>query len=125
LLQWLPVILPLRRHIGVVSRRELYEYYGNAKATLVPIQWEEPFGLVMIESMATGTPVIAFRRGSVPEVVADGKTGFIVDTVEEMFEATKKIDHISRNICRKHIEENFGLEKMIDEYEKSFLKIVI
>lgn len=111
------------RHIGVVSRRELYEYYGNAKATLVPIQWEEPFGLVMIESMAAGTPVVAFRRGSVPEVVVDGKTGFIVDTVEEMVEATKRIDHIDRNFCRKHIEENFGLEKMVDEYEKVFLKI--
>lgn len=111
------------RHLGVISGRKLYEYYGNAKATLVPIQWEEPFGLVMIESMAAGTPVIAFQRGSVPEVVADGKTGFIVNTVEEMVEATKKIDHINRNICRQHIEKNFGLEKMIDEYEKSFFKI--
>lgn len=112
------------QHIGVVSRHKLYEYYGNAKATLVPIQWEEPFGLVMIESMATGTPVIAFRKGSVPEVMADGKTGFIVETTEEMAEATKKIDRIDRHFCRKHIETNFGLEKMIDEYEKSFLKII-
>ena len=77
----------------------------------------------MIESMAAGTPVIAFRRGSVPEVVVDRKTGFIVDTVEEMAEATKKIDFIDRSFCRKHIEKNFGLEKMIDDYEKSFLKI--
>lgn len=111
------------RHIGVVSRKELYEYYGNAKATLVPIQWEEPFGLVMAESMATGTPIIAFRRGSVPEIVVDGKNGFIVDTIEEMIEATKKIDQIDRHACRKHVEENFGLEKMIDEYENAFLKI--
>jgi len=111
------------RHIGVVSRNELYEYYSNAKATLVPIQWEEPFGLVMIESMATGTPVIAFRRGSVPEIVVDGKNGFIVNTVDEMAEATKKIDGIDRNFCRRHIEENFGLEKMIDGYEKSFLNL--
>jgi len=113
------------RHVGVVSRKELYEYYKNAKATLVPIQWEEPFGLVMTESMATGTPVIAFRRGSVPEVVVNGQTGLIVDTIEEMIGATKKIDSIDRNICRKHIEENFGLEKMIDEYEKAFLKIAV
>lgn len=112
------------RHIGVVSRKELYEYYGNAKATLVPIRWEEPFGLVMTESMAVGTPVIAFRRGSVPEIVVDGKNGFIVDTIEGMVEATKKIDQIDRHSCRKHVEENFGLEKMIDEYEKSFLKII-
>ena len=111
------------RHIGVVPRNKLYEYYGNAKATLVPIQWEEPFGLVMTESMATGTPVIAFRKGSVPEVVLDGKTGFVVNTVDEMIKAVKKIDRIDRRACRKHTEENFGLEKMIDEYEKSFLKI--
>lgn len=110
-------------HVGVVSRKELYEYYKNAKATLVPIQWEEPFGLVMAESMATGTPIIAFRRGSVPEIVVDGKNGFVVDTIEDMVEATKKIDQIDRYACRKHVEENFGIEKMIDKYEKSFLKI--
>ena len=110
-------------HIGVIPRQELYKYYGNAKATLVPIQWEEPFGLVMIESMATGTPVIAFRRGSVPEIVVDKKTGFVVDTTEEMIEATKKIDLIDRRFCRTHIETNFGLEKMIDEYERSFIDI--
>lgn len=113
------------RHIGVVSRKELYEYYGNAKATLVPIQWEEPFGLVMIESMATGTPVIAFRRGSVPEIVLDGKNGFIVNIVDEMAEATKKVDALNRADCRKHIEANFSLEKMVDGYEKSFLKIAV
>jgi len=112
------------RHIGVVSRKELYEYYGNAKATLVPIQWEEPFGLVMIESMATGTPVIAFCRGSVPEIVADGKTGFIVNTMEEMVEATKKVNAINRNNCRVHIEESFGIKRMIDNYEKAFMRLV-
>lgn len=111
------------KYKGFVTGKELYEYYANAKATLVPIQWEEPFGLVMIESMATGTPVIAFRRGSVPEVVVDGKTGFIVDTTEEMARVTKKIDRIDRSFCRKHTEENFRLEKMIDEYEKAFLKV--
>ena len=111
------------RHIGVVSRKELYEYYGNAKATLVPIQWEEPFGLVMIESMATGTPIIAFRRGSVPEIVIDGKNGFIVNTVEEMAEATKKIDRIDRNLCRAHVEQNFDLKHMIDRYEEAFMRL--
>ncbi|MBI2639558.1 MAG: glycosyltransferase family 4 protein [Candidatus Sungbacteria bacterium] len=112
------------RHIGVVSRKELYEYYGNARATLVPIQWEEPFGLVMIESMATGTPVIAFRRGSVPEIVVGGKNGFIVDTVDEMAEAIKRVGAIRRNDCRIHVEENFGMERMIDRYEEAFLQLV-
>lgn len=112
------------RHIGVISRKGLYEYYGNAKATLVPIQWEEPFGLVMIESMACGTPVIAFRRGSVPEVVIDKKTGFIVNTVEEMAEAIQTTDAINRNDCRIHIEKNFSSKQMITRYEKEFLRLV-
>jgi glycosyltransferase involved in cell wall biosynthesis len=111
------------RHIGVVSRKELYEYYGNAKATLVPIQWEEPFGLVMVESMATGTPVIAFRRGSVPEIVVDGKNGFMVNTVDEMAEATKKINIIARNFCRTYVAQNFSLKRMVDRYEESFLRL--
>lgn len=111
------------KHIGYVPNDELYKYYQKAKATLVPIQWEEPFGLVMTESMACGTPVIAFNRGSVPEIVVDGKTGFIVDTVDEMASAIKKIDTISRAVCRKHVEENFTIEKMVDGYEKLFLKI--
>lgn len=113
------------RHIGVVSRKELYEYYGNAKATLVPIQWEEPFGLVMIESMAAGTPVIAFRKGSVPEVVIDGKTGFIVDTVEEMSDMVKRIGVLDRSYCRTHVENNFTYERMVARYEEEFLRLVL
>ena len=89
----------------------------------MPILWEEPFGLVMTESMATGTPVIAFRKGSAPEVVVHGKTGFIVDTVEEMAEATKKIDRIDRRACRKHVEEQFSIRQMVDGYENAFLRI--
>lgn len=112
------------RHIGVVSRKELYEYYKNAKATLIPIQWEEPFGLVMTESMATGTPVVAFRRGSVPEVINHGKTGYIVDSIEGMVSALKKIGHLNRRECRKRVEANFTTELMVDHYEKEFLRIL-
>ncbi len=111
-------------HIGVVPRDELYQYYGNAKATLVPIKWEEPFGLVMIESMACGTPVIAFGRGSVPEVVVQGKSGFIVNTVEEMAEAARKISMINRADCRAHVQKNFSLERMITRYEEEFLRLI-
>ena len=110
--------------VGFIPYKDLNQYYRRAKAVLVPIQWEEPFGLVMTESMACGTPVIAFNRGSVPEVVVDGKTGFIVNTVGEMAAAIKKIDKISRAACRKHVEENFTVEKMVDDYEKLFLKII-
>ncbi|MEK7160794.1 MAG: glycosyltransferase, partial [Patescibacteria group bacterium] len=98
----------------------------GAKAILVPIQWEEPFGLVMTEAMACGTPVIAFDRGSVSEVVVEGQTGFIIkdNNLEAMAGAVKKIDEINRADCRRHVEENFSLQQMIDRYEEVFLKIV-
>jgi len=111
------------KYVGHVPYRELCQYYQKARAILVPIQWEEPFGLVMIESMACGTPVIAFRRGSVPEVIKDKKTGFIVENVNEMAEAIKKIESIKRKNCREHVEKNFGIDKMIDSYEKEFLRL--
>jgi glycosyltransferase involved in cell wall biosynthesis len=101
-----------------------FELYRKAKCTLFTSQWEEPFGLVMIESMACGTPVIALRRGAAPEVIIDGKTGFVVDTEEEMFEATKNIDKINPADCRKHIEDNFSLEKMANEYLKIYRSIL-
>ncbi|MEK7603932.1 MAG: glycosyltransferase, partial [Patescibacteria group bacterium] len=112
------------RYIGLVPYNEIARYFRNAKAFLFPILWEEPFGLVMAEAMAAGTPVIAFNRGSVPEVVVDGKTGFIVKTVEEMAEAIRKIGQIDRRECRKHVEDNFSVEKMVDGYERAFLKIL-
>jgi len=112
------------KYLGYVPYNKLFQYYQKAKAILVPIQWEEPFGLVMIEAMACGTPVIAFRRGSVPEVVVNNKTGFIVDTIDEMVAVVKKIDKINRADCRKHVEKNFTIEHMVDRYEEEFLKLV-
>lgn len=112
------------QYIGLVPYEKIVEYYMGAKAFLFPILWEEPFGLVMTESMATGTPVIAFNRGSVPEVIIDGKTGFIVNTVQEMAEAVKKIKSIDRRECRRHVEDRFGVEQMVDGYEQAFLKLL-
>ncbi len=109
---------------GVVGRNELFAYIARAQAFIFPIQWEEPFGLAIIEAMACGTPVIAFRRGAVPEVVVDGKTGFIVDTVEEMAQALKKINEIDSQVCRKHVAENFSINKMVDGYEEAYYKIL-
>lgn len=111
------------KHLGFVPYEELYKYYTKAKALLVPIRWEEPFGLVMIEAMACGTPVIAFRRGSVPEVIVNGKTGYIVNDIEEMTKAIKKIADISRFECRKHVEKYFSIEKMVSSYEELFIKL--
>ena len=120
------------KNYGLVDEKKIAELNKNAKAFLFPIQWEEPFGLVMIEAMACGTPVIAFNRGAVPEVVKDGKTGFIVNplnkkgkpNIEGLVEAIKKVDQIDRKECRKHIEENFTIKKMVNNYEKVYYKII-
>jgi glycosyltransferase involved in cell wall biosynthesis len=111
-------------YLGEVSFSKMKNLYKNAKAFLFPIQWQEPFGLVMIEAMACGTPVIAFNRGAVPEVVVDGKTGFIVKDKKEMISAIKKIDKIKREDCRKYVEEKFSSEKMIDGYKKVYYKML-
>lgn len=109
--------------IGQVDFKAKIQLLKNATALLFPISVREAFGNVMIEAMACGTPVIAFNRGSVPEVVADGKTGFVVNNVEEMTDAIKKINTIDRQECRRHVEKNFSVEKMVDNYEKIFLKL--
>jgi len=110
--------------IGHLDFKEKVRLFGGAKALLFPIDRREPFGLVMIEAMACGTPVIAYRRGSVPEVIKDKKTGFIVDNKEEMVEAIKKIDIIKRIDCRARVEQNFTLKQMVDKYEKIYKKLV-
>ena len=110
--------------IGQLDFNEKVRLLGGAKALLFPIDRREPFGLVMIEAMACGTPVIAYRRGSVPEVIKDKKTGFIVDSKEEMVEAIKKIDIIKRKDCRAHVEQNFTLKQMVDKYEKIYKKLI-
>jgi glycosyltransferase involved in cell wall biosynthesis len=114
------------KYLGFVPRNELFKYYQRAKAILVPIQWEEPFGLVLTEAMACGTPAIAFARGSVPEIVIDGQTGFVIknNNIETMAQAVKNIYKIKRADCRAHVEKNFSIEKMIDRYEETFLKII-
>lgn len=112
------------KYLGVLPPAKLISYYQRARALLFPIQWEEPFGLVMIEAMACGTPVIAFDRGSVPEVVKDGVTGFIVKTEKEMIKAVKKIDQIDRTACRAWVEKKFSLERMVGDYEKAYYRVL-
>jgi len=120
------------KYVGFLPYGKTHELYKNAKALLCPIQWEEPFGLTFIESMACGTPVIAFKRGSAPEIIKDGVTGFLVDPYEKggkpnidgFIEAIKKIDQIKRANCRNWVKEKFTVERMVEEYEKVFLKIL-
>ncbi|MCH8986696.1 glycosyltransferase family 4 protein [Patescibacteria group bacterium] len=120
----IPLLTEKIQYLGPIPHKETPAYYQKAKPLLAPIQWEEPFGLTYIESMACGTPVITFNRGSAPEIVKDGVTGFVVETFDEMVDAIKKIDQIDRRKCREHIEKNFSVQKMIDEYEKVFLNIL-
>ncbi len=98
---------------------------GNAVATLFPITWREPFGLVMAESMATGTPVIGMALGSAPEVIAHGKTGFLCHSVEECVAALAQIDHIDRAACRAHVIQNFSVQRMTDGYEAVYRQMLV
>lgn len=111
-------------YVGVASPTKRNKLLGGAKAILVPVQWEEPFGLIMIEAMACGTPVIGLNKAAVPEIVVDGKTGFVVEDMRKMVSAMKRIDTINRADCREHVENNFSVEKMVDEYEGVYEKMI-
>jgi glycosyltransferase involved in cell wall biosynthesis len=102
--------------LGEVGGRAKDEFLGNAHAFLFPIDWPEPFGLVMIEALACGTPVIAFRNGSVPEVITNGVTGYVVDGVPEAVEAVRRAVWLSRRACRQAFEERFDAARMARDY---------
>ncbi|HEY9619031.1 MAG TPA: glycosyltransferase family 4 protein [Crinalium sp.] len=104
-------------YLGEANHAQKSVLMGGAVATLFPITWREPFGLVMVESMAAGTPVIAMEMGSTPEVIAHGKTGFLCHNVEECVEAIAQIPQISRQACRDHVSAHFSVEHMTDGYE--------
>ena len=110
--------------VGEVNESQKDELMGGAYATLFPIDWPEPFGLTMIESMATGTPVIAYRAGSVSEVVVDGVTGFICDSVKAMVEAIPRIASLDRRASRRHVERKFSAAPMASGYEAAYSLVV-
>lgn len=134
------------KNVGEVDSRQAAKLYGEATVSFFPINWEEPFGLVMIESMSTGTPVVAFAKGSVPEVIKDGETGFIINSsaddirgdwiikktgIDGMIEAVNRIynmpkDEYSRmrNACRKHVINNFSAERMTKGYLAAYEKVI-
>jgi glycosyltransferase involved in cell wall biosynthesis len=103
-------------YIGEINDKDKSEFLSGAIALLVPIDWPEPFGLVMIEAMACGTPVIAFNRGSVPEVIDDGLTGFIVEDINGAIGAVDRLDHLSRAKIRGHFEKHFTARRMAQDY---------
>jgi glycosyltransferase involved in cell wall biosynthesis len=107
---------PLIEYVGEIGDAEKSAFLSNARALLFPIDWPEPFGLVMIEAMACGTPVIAFRRGSVPEVLEDGRTGCLVEDLESAIEAVYKLDQFDRSAIRARFEERFTVQRMASDY---------
>lgn len=118
----------------MLKREQVVGLMQGAKAYLMTINWEEPFGLVMVEAMSCGTPVIAFNRGSVPEIVVNGLTGYVIDYnsgIDGLTEAFDKLNSLSeeeyrrmRLACRKHVEENFSIEQMVNNYEKLYIRII-
>ena len=111
-------------YVGSADPQKRDKLLGNAYALLHPINFEEPFGLSVVESMACGTPVIAFNRGSMEELIENEKTGFLVNSIEEAISAVNRIDAIDRSYCRKWIEGRFTQERMVNEYIKVYEKIL-
>jgi glycosyltransferase involved in cell wall biosynthesis len=114
----------LIQFLGEADHYQKNELMGRAIATLFPITWREPFGLVMVESLAAGTPVIALHKGSTPEVIADGQVGFLCDSVEECIASVGKIAQIDRSDCRQYVRDRFSAQTMTSGYEAVYQKLV-
>ena len=127
---WTNVIEPIIasspdvQFVGEIGDRDKADFLGNADALLFPIDWPEPFGLVMIEAMACGTPVIAFRRGSAPEVIDDGVSGFLVDDVPQAIAATRRIAQLDRARAREAFERRFDIERAAREYVQIYRRLI-
>jgi glycosyltransferase involved in cell wall biosynthesis len=102
--------------VGEIGDAEKPSFLGHARGLLFPIQWDEPFGLVVAEALACGTPVIAWRRGSTPELIVDGVSGFLCDSVEDMVTATRGLETIRRGDCRRECVQNMSADRMVEQY---------
>jgi glycosyltransferase involved in cell wall biosynthesis len=123
------VIQPLLGHprvhfIGEITEAQKADFLGNARAMLFPIDWPEPFGLVMVEAMRCGTPVIAFPHGAVPEVVEDGVTGFLVDSVAEAVAAVERLPALDRREVRRRFEQMFSATRMANDYVSVYQRLL-
>jgi glycosyltransferase involved in cell wall biosynthesis len=114
---------PLVEFLGEIGEREKPELLGGAYALLFPIDWPEPFGLVMIEALACGTPVIAFRNGSVPEIIEDGTTGFVVTSLEQAVESVRRVESLRRAECRRSFEKRFTVSRMAGNYVAEYAQL--
>jgi glycosyltransferase involved in cell wall biosynthesis len=114
---------PLVEFLGELDEPAKREVMAGALALLFPIEWPEPFGLVMIEALAAGTPVIARPCGSVPEIVIPGRTGFVADTVDELVAAVRRVEMLDRAACRAEVEARFSVRRMVDDYEAVYRRL--
>lgn len=110
-------------YIGEIDSAQKKMWYQHARATLFPIQWGEPFGLVLIESMACGTPVVAFSKGSAPEIIIHGKTGFVTDSIKDMVKSMKALSLIDPHNCRQHVKDNFSIGSMAEKYSQLYQEL--
>jgi glycosyltransferase involved in cell wall biosynthesis len=115
---------PLVEFLGEINEEQKNDFLGHARALLFPIDWPEPFGLVMIEALACGLPVVAFEGGSVGEVIEHGVTGFVVDNMDDAIEATRLVDRIDRTVCRDAFERRFSVARMASQYIKIYRHII-
>lgn len=115
---------PLVEFVGEIGEAEKNDFLGRAHALLFPIGWQEPFGLVMLEAMACGTPVVAYRNGSTPEVVDEGVTGYLVDTIDGAARAVERVGGLSRERVRRQFEERFSAARMARDYVRVYRRIV-
>jgi glycosyltransferase involved in cell wall biosynthesis len=111
------------RHVEAMPYAELMETMGRARGFLFPLQWNEPFGMVVTEAMAAGTPVLAYARGSMPELIKDGETGFLARDEDEMVQAVASVGKLDRRRCREWVERQFSVERMVESYEKLYCRI--
>ena len=110
------------RYIERMAYHDILQTMGKAKGFLFPLQWDEPFGMVVIEAMAAGTPVLAYSRGSMPELIKNGETGYLVENEEEMVEMTHRVAILDRALCRNWVQQRFSIEQMVDGYEQLYRK---
>jgi glycosyltransferase involved in cell wall biosynthesis len=110
--------------IGEIGETDKADFLGNAKALLFPIDWPEPFDLALIEEMACGTPVVAFRAGSVPEILEPGRTGYVVDTLDEAVARTLQIDRLDRETVRAEFEARFTSDRMAEDYLSIYAGVI-
>lgn len=119
-----PHLSPEVQYLGEVPHEQKLALLAGARATLFPIRWNEPFGLVMVESLACGTPVLAFAEGAAPEVIEHGRTGFLCDDEADMVEALGRIDTINRHDCRQAVEDHFSRDRMVADHLELFADLL-